>query len=84
MQINISHKTTIQKVPQLKIFSNLFLFIIFVCTGSSLLFTDFSLVAVSGGYSLIAVQELLIVVAFLLQSMGSRCMGFRSGSIWAQ
>ena len=48
MQINISHKTTIQKVPQLKIFSNLFLFIIFVCTGSSLLFTDFSLVGERG------------------------------------
>lgn len=69
MQINISHKTTIQNVPQLKIFSNLFLFIIFVCTGSSLLFMGFSLIAVSRGYSLIAVEELLIMVAFLLQSL---------------
>ena len=49
MQINISHKATIQNVPQLNIFSSLFLSIIFVCTGSSLLFMGFSLVAVSGG-----------------------------------
>ena len=39
-----------------------------------------SLVAVSGGYALIAVRQLLTAVAFLLQSVGSRFTGISSCS----
>ena len=42
-----------------------------------------SLVAVSGGYSLVLVYRLLIVVASLVASMDSRNTGFSSCSSWA-
>ena len=44
---------------------------------------DFSLVAVSRGYSLV-VHRLLIRWLLLLQSTGSRCMGFSSYNSRAQ
>ena len=50
-------------------FSALLIFI-FDCTGSSLLYVDFSLVAESGGYSLVAVHGLLIAVASLVAEQG--------------
>ena len=42
-----------------------------------------SLVAVSEGYSLVAVQGLLVVVASLVWSMGSRAHGCHSCNSWA-
>ena len=66
------------------IFTNTFYFFylfIFDCAGS-LLVPDFSLTVASRGYSLVAVHG-LIVEAFLLQSIGSRCLGFSSYSMWA-
>ena len=42
-----------------------------------------SLVAVSEGYSLVAVQRFLTVVASLVWSMGSRAHGFHSCNSWA-
>ena len=45
-------------------FARFFLF--FGCAGSSLLHTDFFLVAASGGYSLVTGLKLLTVVAFLV------------------
>ena len=49
----------------------------------------FSLVAVSQGYSLVVVHRLLIVVASLAQSMGSRAhrlgsCGLFTPRVWAQ
>lgn len=38
---------------------------------------DFSLVAASGGYSLVAVCRLLIVVLLLWQSIGSKAFGLQ-------
>ena len=49
-------------------FNNFYLF--FGCTGSLLMHTSFSLVAVSEGYSVIAVQSLLIAVASLVVKHG--------------
>ena len=54
---------------------------IFDCA-RSLLVPGFSLTVASRGYSPVAVHG-LIVMAFLLQSMGSRCSGFSSYSTWA-
>ena len=42
-----------------------------------------SLVAASGGYSLVAGLRLLAAWPLLLQSTGSRYMGFRSCGSWA-
>ena len=44
----------------------------FVCAGSLMLCTGISVVAVARGYSLVVVCRLLIAVAYLPQSMGSR------------
>ena len=47
-----------------------------------------SLVAVSGGYSLVVMRGLLIVVASLVWGhglyVGHRCVGFSSYGTWAQ
>ena len=55
----------------------------FGCADPLLLCVGFSLVAASGGYSLVAMCRLLIVVA-PLWSMGSRGAGFSSCGVWAQ
>ena len=44
----------------------------------------FSLVAASGGHSLVVVCSLIAVVSLVVGEMGSRSMGFRSWSMWAQ
>ena len=43
-----------------------------------------SLVAVSGGYSLLQHAGFSLRWLLLLQSMGSRCAGFSSCGVWAQ
>lgn len=59
-------------------------YFIFGCAGSSSLYTGFSLVLVSRGYSLGAVYGLLIVVATLVAERGgTRHMGFSSCDAWA-
>ena len=52
-----------------------YLFCIFDCAGSLLLGGVFSSCGQAGGYSVVAVQGLLIVVLLLLRSMGSRACG---------
>ena len=47
-----------------------FYFLIYGCSGSSLLSAGFSLVAVSGGPSLVVVSRFLMVVAFLVVEHG--------------
>ena len=72
-------------MPEMLFFKNLFyLFIIFGCVGSSLLRMGFSLVAASGGYSSLQCVGFSLQWLLLLQSMGSRCTGFRSCSRRAQ
>ena len=63
---------------------NLFIYFIFGCVGSSLLCTVFSLVAASGGYSSLRCAGFSVWWLLLLQSMGSRLMGFSSCSTQAQ
>ena len=46
--------------------------------------TSFSLVAGSGGYSLVVACRLLIAVASLRPSTGSRCVGFSSQGAGAE
>ena len=43
-----------------------------------------SLVAASGGYSLLRGAGFSLLWLLLLQSTGPRCAGFSSGSTWAQ
>ena len=47
-------------------------------------YTGFSLVAVSGGYSVVAVCELFLLVACLLWNMGSRACGLSNCGTQAQ
>ena len=61
----------------LKIFLNFIFCFIFVCVGSSLLHTGFSLVAASGGYSSLRCAG-FSCGGFSLWSMGSRHAGFDS------
>ena len=56
--------------------------LIFGCAGSSLL-TGFSLVATSGGYSLVAMHGLLIAVASLIVEHSTRASSPHVGSIVA-
>ena len=58
------------------LFCFVFCFLFFGCIGSLLLHVGFSLVVVSGGLLFVVVRRLLIVVASLVGSMGSRCAGF--------
>ena len=44
---------------------------------------DFSLIAVNGGYCLVAMQRLLIAMASLLAEHGFRHLGFSSCGSWA-
>lgn len=61
-------------------FQNLYCLFMFCCAGSSLVCSGFSLVGVSGGYSLVAVHGLLSsVVASLVVSMDSVVAAQRSG-----
>ena len=62
-------------------YSVLFLLFIFGGAGSSMLCANFSLVAGSWGYSLVAVLRLLIVVTSLVVQYGFQELGF-SGSLW--
>ena len=65
--------------------AEIYLFIyLFGCPGSSLLRAGFSLVAVSGGYSLLRCMGFSLRWLLLLQSMGSRHTGFSSCGMWAQ
>ena len=59
-------------------------FYFFVCAGSSLLRVGFSLVAMSGGYSLLQCAASSLWWLLLLRSMGSRNASFSSCSMWAQ
>ena len=52
-------------------------FFLFGCPGSSLLQAGFSLAAVSGDNSLVAVRGLLVWWLLLLQSVGSKLHGLR-------
>ena len=61
-----------------------YLFIFFGCVGSSLLPAGFSLVAASGGYSLLWCTGFSLWWLLLLQSMGSRHAGFSSCGTGAQ
>ena len=63
-------------------FFNLFIFIL-GCVGS-LLLRRLSLVAASGGYSLLRCAGFSLRWLLLLQSMGSRRAGFSSCGAWAQ
>ena len=64
-------------------FSNkLFYLFIFDCVGSSLLHTGFSLVAGSGGYSLLRCMDFSLWWLLLLRTTGSRRAGFSSCSTW--
>ena len=54
------------------------IYFIFGCVGSSLLRAGFSLVVVSGGYSLLRCAGFSLRWLLLLQSTGSRCIGFSS------
>ena len=56
---------------------------IFHCIGSSLLCPGFSLVAASGGYSLLQCAGFSLRWLLLLQSTGSRRAGFSSCGSWA-
>ena len=56
----------------------------FGCIGSLLLRAGFSLVASSGGYSLLRCVGFSLRWLLLLQSTGSRHVGFRSCGKWAQ
>ena len=63
---------------------NIFYLFSFGCAGSCFLLCGLSLVAVSGGYSLVVVDGLLTAVASLVAEHGlSRCVGFRSCGAWA-
>ena len=65
-------------------FLAIFFYLFFGCAGPSLLRADFSLVAVSVFYSLVAVRGLLIAVASLIvgaQALGHT--GFSSCGAWA-
>ena len=67
------------------IFSDFFFpFLIFGCIGSSLLHAGFSLVAVSGGYSLLWCAGFSLQWLLLLQSTGSRHADFSSCGTRAQ
>ena len=61
------------------------LFFLFGCAGSSLLYSGFSLVAVSRGCSLVVVHGLFIAVASLVAEHGALgCTGFSSSGTWVQ
>ena len=66
-------------------FFNIFIYFIFGCIGSSLLcaFSLVSLVAASGGYSLLQCAGFSLWGLLLLWSTGSRCAGFSSCGSWA-
>ena len=67
------------------LFFKIYLFnFIFGCVGSSLLRAGFSLVAASGGYSLLRCTGLSLRWLLLLRSTGSRHMGFSSCGARAQ
>ena len=63
-------------------FLSLFIYLFLAALGLHC-YVGFSLVAVSGGYSLVAVFRLLITVAFLAVGMGSRPRGLSSRGSWA-
>ena len=62
----------------LKIILFIYLLVYFIGCAGLCCFAGFSLVGTNGGYSLLAAWALLIAVAFLLWSTGSRHMGFSS------
>ena len=59
-------------------------YFIFLAALSSLLHVSFSLVAVSGGYSLLRCMGFSLGWLLLLWSTGSRLTGFSSCGTWAQ
>ena len=65
-------------------FFNFIYLFIFGCVGSSLLCEGFSLVAASGGYSLLQCMGFSLQWLLLLQSTGPRRMGFSSCGTRAQ
>ena len=65
------------------IYLSFYLFI-FGCVGSLLLRVGFPLVAASGSYYLLRCAGFSLWWPLLLQSMGSRCVGFSSCGTWAQ
>ena len=66
-----------------KIFK-VYFFFFFGCIGSSLLYTGFSLIAASGGYSSLRCAGFSLQWLLLLWSTGSRCVGFSSCGTQAQ
>ena len=70
-------------LPWFFFYINLFV-LIFGCVGSSLLRTGFSLVAESRGYSSLQCAGLSLRWLLLLQSTGSRCLGFSTCGTRAQ
>ena len=66
------------------IFFNKFIYFIFGCVGSSLLLMGFSLAVASGDYSSLRCVGFSLQWLLLLQSTGSRHVGFSSCGTWAQ
>ena len=67
-----------------QIFKNFIYLLISGCAGFSLLCVGFSVAVESpGGYSLVVVLGLLIMVASLIVSTGCRHVGFSSCGSWA-
>ena len=94
LSIHLLHSS--QRDDILKIQFSLFVFIVFPliflkntylfifgCVGSLLLCTGFSLVAESGGYSLLQCAGFSLWWLLLLRSMGCRHAGFSSCGVWA-
>ena len=67
--------------PQFLFFNNLF---IFGCVGSFVAARRLSIVVASGGYSSLRCVGFSLRWLLLLQSMGSRRVGFSSCGMWAQ
>ena len=77
--LNLQHSETDDNF-----FNNKFIYFIFGCVGSSLLYASFFLVAASGGYSLLWCAGFSLRWLLLLRSTGSRRAGFSSCGTWAQ
>ena len=78
LHFKISLKSSKTSCNNLFFFLSLFNLFIFDWVGSSLLCVGFSLVGVSGGYSLVWCAGVSLWWLLLLQSTGPRCVGFSS------
>ena len=79
----LDHMVVLYLIFFLNLFIYFYLFIVFGCIGSSLLCAAFSLVAASGGYSSLWCAGFSLQWLLLLQSTGSRRVGFSSCGAWA-